>query len=51
MPRRARTVVASVQIGGSWQTALLFASSELASQHIGVLARETGQWPLATVHS
>src|SRR3979490_2869008 len=30
-----RTVVANVQIGGSWQAALLFASNELASQRIG----------------
>jgi putative ABC transport system permease protein len=44
---RRRTVVASVRTGEAWRTALLFASDGPASQRIGVLARERGEWPPA----
>ncbi|MDB4899530.1 MAG: FtsX-like permease family protein [Gemmatimonadetes bacterium] len=40
-----RTVVASVQLGGAWTTALLFAAPDLAAQRIGHVVREQGSWP------
>ena len=42
-----RTVTAAVQVGGSWRTALLYASNELAAQRIGTLAPVQGEWPPA----
>lgn len=42
-----RTVLAGVRVHGAWNTGLLYASNDLSSRRIGVLARQEGQWPPA----
>lgn len=40
-----RTVLAGVRVHGAWNTGLLYASNDLSSRRIGVLARQEGDWP------
>ncbi len=40
-----RTVLAGVRIDSVWGTGLLYASSALGAQRIGMLVHEAGEWP------
>ena len=40
-----RALVARVQSGGTWRTAVLYASNDPSAARIGIVAREEGTWP------